>query len=130
MRNGKSFFPFFSSSERELRLGFQLGSSDNRQVVLVGLDPLEEEREVVVLDVAMHPLLALPVHQADVPLPGAQIDSAVVFRSGGVVLHTCSIIGVQRTPVNVRYAGSVDSTPRPITLMIQTDDEFLAAFEA
>ena len=88
MRNGKSFFPFFSSSERELRLGFQLGSSGQPSCRVGRARPFEEEREVVVLDVAVHQLLVLLVHQADVHLSGVQIDSAVVFGSGGVVLHS------------------------------------------
>src|SRR5215510_2295783 len=59
-------------------------------VVAVGFDELEEVLEVVVLDVAMDQLLALTVHDADVHLARVQVDSAVVFRGGGVILHTCN----------------------------------------
>ena len=41
-------------------------------------------------DVGVDELLAIPVHDADVHLAGMQINSAVEFRSRGVVLHGCS----------------------------------------
>ena len=58
------------------------------QVLAVRFDQFEEEFEVVVFDVGVDQLLALPVHDADVHLAGVQIDSAVVFRSGDVILHS------------------------------------------
>ena len=60
------------------------------QVVAVGFDPLEEIGEVVAQDVAVDQLLALPVHDADVHLPRVQIDSAIVFGRGRVILHQAS----------------------------------------
>ena len=71
------------------------------QAVSVRSNELEEVLEVVVLDVAVDQLVALAVHEADVHLPGVQVDSAVVFRGGGVVFHSCLISGVLRTPVIV-----------------------------
>ena len=57
------------------------------QVVAIGGDELEEVLEVVVLDVGVDELLALAIHDADVHLPGVEIDSAVEFGGGGVILH-------------------------------------------
>jgi hypothetical protein len=58
------------------------------QAVAIGFDELEEELKVVVFDIGVDQFLALPVHDADVHLVGMQIDSTVVFSSGGVILHT------------------------------------------
>lgn len=58
------------------------------EVVAVGFDELEEVGEVVVLDVAVDQFPALAVHDADVHLMGMEVDSAVVFGGGGVILHT------------------------------------------
>src|SRR5437879_2897700 len=49
---------------------------------------LREEPEVVVLDVGVDPFLALPIHDADVHLAVMEIDSAIEFGGGGVILHT------------------------------------------
>src|SRR5436309_939776 len=57
------------------------------ETVLVGLDELEEVLEVVVLDVGVDQLFALPIHDADVHLARMQIDSAVELGRGGVILH-------------------------------------------
>jgi len=57
------------------------------EVMLVGLDELEEVGEVVVQDVAVDQFLALAIHDADVHLARMQVDSAVVFGSGGIILH-------------------------------------------
>ena len=57
------------------------------QVVAIGGDEFEEELEVVVFDVGVDELLALAIHDADVHLPGMEIDSAIVFGGGGVILH-------------------------------------------
>jgi hypothetical protein len=48
---------------------------------------LEEVAEVIFFDVAMDPLFALPVHEADLHLMGMQIDSAVELCGGGIILH-------------------------------------------
>ena len=58
-------------------------------VVPVGVDEFEEEREVVALDVGVDQLLALLVHDADVHLPRMEVDSAVVFGGGCIILHVC-----------------------------------------
>ena len=58
------------------------------QVVAIGRDEFEEEVEVIVFDVGVDEFFALPVHDADVHLAGVQIDSAVEFGGGGVILHT------------------------------------------
>jgi len=57
------------------------------QVVLVRSDALEEAGEVVVLDVGVDQGFALAIHEADVHLPGVQINSAVEFCRGGIILH-------------------------------------------
>jgi hypothetical protein len=57
------------------------------QVVAIGGDEFEEELEVVVFDVGVNELLALAIHDADVHLPRVEIDSAIVFAGGGVILH-------------------------------------------
>ena len=59
------------------------------QAVSVRLDQLEEELEVVVSDVGVDQFFALPIHEADIHLVGVQIDSAVEFGRGGVILHSC-----------------------------------------
>jgi hypothetical protein len=57
------------------------------QVVAIGGDEFEKELEVVVFDVGVNELLALAIHHADVHLPGVEVDSAIVFGGGGVILH-------------------------------------------
>jgi hypothetical protein len=59
----------------------------DRQIVAIGGDEFEEELEVIVLDVGVDQFLALAVHDADVHLPGVEVDSAIVFGGGGVILH-------------------------------------------
>ena|SRR5438552_2098543 len=49
---------------------------------------LREEPEVVVLDAGVDPFLALPIHDADVHLAVMEIDSAIEFGAGGVIVHT------------------------------------------
>ena len=56
--------------------------------MLVRLDEFEKKAEVVVFDVGVDQLLALPIHDADVHLARMQIDSAVELGGGGVILHT------------------------------------------
>jgi hypothetical protein len=53
----------------------------------MGAEQVREFLEVVVFDVGVNALLALAIHDADVPLPGMEIDSAIVFGGGGVILH-------------------------------------------
>jgi hypothetical protein len=55
------------------------------EVVAEGLDFLEEEGEVVVLDVLMQNDVALAVDDADVHGAGVEVDSAVVL-GGGLML--------------------------------------------
>src|SRR5208283_4958739 len=57
------------------------------QVVTIGSDEFEEEREVVVADVGVDELLAVAVHDADIHLTGVQINSAVELGGRGVVFH-------------------------------------------
>jgi hypothetical protein len=57
------------------------------QVVAIGGDEFEEELEVVVLDVGVDEFPALAIHDADVHLPGMEIDSAIELGGGGVILH-------------------------------------------
>ena len=57
------------------------------QVVFVGRDGFEEVIEVVVFDGGVDEFLAVPVHEADVHLPGVEVDSAVELSGGGVILH-------------------------------------------
>jgi len=57
------------------------------QIVAVRSDEFEEELEVIVLDVGVDEFLPVPIHEADVHLPGVQINSAVEFCGGGIILH-------------------------------------------
>jgi hypothetical protein len=57
------------------------------------------------------------IHDADVHLTSVQIDSAVVFGGGRVILHTCNtswLMGAMRHPLIMFYAGGAGNTPRPI----------------
>ena len=63
----------------------------DRQVVPVRRDELEEEVEVIVPDVGVDELLAVPVHEADVHLVGVEINSAVELGGRGVVFHNVII---------------------------------------
>src|SRR5262245_15108549 len=71
------------------------------QVVLVGRDEVEEIVEVVVQDIGVNQFLALTVHEADVHLASVQVDSAIVFGLGGVILHTCNTWWCPKAPVDV-----------------------------
>ena len=86
--------------------------------MLVGRDEFEEMVEVVVEDIGVDQFLALTVHEADVHLAGVEIDSAIVFGRGGVILHMCNTWWCRKAPVddsNVN-AGSARYIPRPISL--------------
>jgi hypothetical protein len=60
----------------------------DREVVTVRSDQFEEELEVIIFDVGVDEDLARAIHEADVHLVGVEIDSAVEFRGGGIILHT------------------------------------------
>ena len=64
----------------------------NSQVVPIGRNELEEVIEVIVLDVGMDELFSLPVHHADVHLPGVEVDSAVELCGRCVVFHNGSFV--------------------------------------
>jgi hypothetical protein len=55
--------------------------------VPIGGDEFEEVFEVVVFDVGVDELFAVPIHEADIHLPGVQINSAVELCGRGVVFH-------------------------------------------
>ncbi len=97
------------------------------EAVFVRRDELEEVLEVVVLDVGVDQLFALAIHDADVHLARMQIDSAVVFGRGGIILHSCiQCWGVPRTPVNtVVNAGSARNTSRPFASDVSTNQQGL-----
>ena len=63
--------------------------ADDRQVVQVRLHQLQEEGEVIAPDVAVEQNPAFPVHNAHVHLFRVQVDSAVEFCFGRVILHLC-----------------------------------------
>ncbi len=71
------------------------------EVVAVRGDEFEEELEVIVFDVGVDEDFAGAIHKADVHLVGMEIDSAVEFRGGGIILHTCYESGAARYRVNV-----------------------------
>jgi hypothetical protein len=56
-------------------------------VVPPGSDFFEEELEVVILDVHVQEFIALRVHDADVHLPGVEVDSTVVLGCRFVEFH-------------------------------------------
>jgi hypothetical protein len=56
--------------------------------MFVGFNQFEEEVEVVVFDIGMDQFFSLTVHDADIHLPGVQVDSAVELRGGSIILHT------------------------------------------
>ena len=102
------------------------------QIVAIRLDELEEVVEVVVLDVGMDQLLAPRIHDADVHAACMKIDSAVEFCGGLIEFHGVDTIDWRReTPIDVCYAGSVGSTPRPSPRMIaQTNKGFDGSIKA
>ena len=82
------------------------------QVVTIGSDEFEEELEVVVADVGVNQLFAVPVHEADIHLAGMEINSAVELGGRGVILHSDHSMWGRKTPVNaIGYAGSVVALP-------------------
>jgi hypothetical protein len=57
------------------------------QIVAIGGDEFEEIGEVIVANVGVDELIAGAVHDADIHLAGMEINSAVEFGGGGVILH-------------------------------------------
>ena len=101
------------------------------EVMLVRLDELEEELEVVVLDVGMDPFLALPIHDADVHLAGMEIDSAIEFGGGGVILHTLLVTWCLRHRViDVVLRGVLVTLPAHRPMLAKTNQGFHGSIKA
>ena len=62
------------------------GSASVPTLPITGVGPMTFGAQTG-LDVAVEELFALAVHEADVHLVGVEVDSAVVFGGGGVILH-------------------------------------------
>ena len=93
--------------------------------MLVRLDELEEELEVVVFDVGMDAFLALPIHDADVHLARVQIDSAIEFGGGGVILHTLLVTWCLRHRViGVVLRGVFVALPAHRPMLAKTNQGF------
>jgi hypothetical protein len=76
------------------------------QIVAIGRDEFEEKREVIVFDVGVDQFFAGAFHDADIHLAGVQINSAVEFSGGRVILHSDHSVWGRETPVNTfGYAG-------------------------
>jgi hypothetical protein len=69
------------------------------QIVAIGRNELEEIFEVIVPDVRVDEFFAGAVHDADVHLAGMEINSAVEFSGGGVILHSDHSLRGRETPV-------------------------------
>ena len=69
------------------------------QIVAIGRNELEEIFEVIVPDVGVDEFFAGAVHDADVHLAGMEINSAVEFSGGGVILHSDHSLRGRETPV-------------------------------
>ena len=67
--------------------------------------PVSGRGEIIAFDVFVNQDVALRIHHADVHLAGMQVDSAVVFRGGVVVPHSCSNSGAARHLINVSSRG-------------------------
>src|SRR5438552_17484162 len=86
---------------------------------------LREEPEVVVLDVGVDPFLALPIHDADVHLAGMEIDSAIEFGAGGVILHTLLVTWCLRHRViDVVLRGVLVTLPAHRPMLAKTNQGF------
>jgi len=78
----------------------------DRQIVAIGRDEFEEIGEVIVFDVGVDELFAVAVQDADVHLACVQINSAVEFSGGGVILHGDHSLWGRETPgYTFGYAG-------------------------
>ena len=83
-------------------------------------DELEEELEVIVFDVGVDELLAVPIHDADIHLAGVEVDSAVELCGGGVILHSDHSLWGRKTPgYTFGYAESAGDTLRPAIYAIK-----------
>ena len=56
-------------------------------------DQPQEEVEVIVSDIGVDEDFSGTVHEADIHLSGMEIDSAVEFSGGGVILHNVILHG-------------------------------------
>jgi hypothetical protein len=85
------------------------------QIVAIRGNELEEIFEVIVANVGVDQFFAGAVHDADVHLAGMEINSAVEFSGGGVILHSDHSLRGRETPVSyVWLCGEVLVTlPRP-----------------
>ena len=70
------------------------------QIVAIGCNELEEIFEVIVANVGVDQFFAGAVHDADVHLAGMEINSAVEFSGGGVILHSDHSLRGRKTPVS------------------------------
>ena len=70
------------------------------QIVAIRGDEFEKVGEVVVADVGVDELFAGAVHDADIHLAGMEINSAVEFSGGGVILHSDHSLWGRKTPVS------------------------------
>ena len=98
------------------------------QVVTIGRNELEEVFEIVVADVRMDELFAVPVHHADTSdLAGMEVDSAVELGGGRVVPPWRSCRGGAARPrfIRLSYAGEVQPTlPRPEFMLTKNQKGF------
>ena len=86
---------------------------------------LREEPEVVVLDVGVDPFLALPIHDADVHLAVMEIDSAIEFGAGGVIVHTLLVTWCLRHRViGVVLRGVLVTLPAHRPMLAKTNQGF------
>ena len=69
------------------------------QIVAIGRDEFKEVGEVIIPDVGVDEFFAGAVHDADVHLVGMEINSAVEFSGGGVILHSDHSLRGRETPV-------------------------------
>ena len=84
-------------SQHEGEAGLQAGISQpipaehalaaDRQIVAIRFNELEKESEVIVPNVGVNELFTGRIHEADVHLTCMQIDSAVEFGGGDIILH-------------------------------------------
>jgi hypothetical protein len=86
------------------------------QIVAIRGDEFEKVGEVVVANVGVDQFFAGAVHDADIHLAGMEINSAVEFSGGGVILHSNHSLWGRETPVSyVWLCGEVLVTlPRPV----------------
>ena len=95
------------------------------EAVLVGLDEFEQVSEVVVFDIGLDQLLALPIHEADIHLAGMQIDSRVELSGGDVLLHRSIQCWVSRGHRLILFVTRGGNTPRPFASYVSTNQQGL-----